>query len=316
MQQTVQADDANPLRGIAMKIMSVVVFTAMSACVKIASAQIPPGETVFFRSLFALPVILAWLWLRGEFPSGIRTANPLGHLWRGLIGVSAMAMGFAALGILPFPDVISIGYAAPLIATILAAMFLGERIRGFRISAVVIGLTGVIIILYPKLTLVQAAPASAVETLGAMLALMGAFFAGLAQVFVRKLVMHERTAAIVFWFSVTAATLSLVTLPFGWVVPDLPLAGLLVLAGLLGGLGQILLTESYRHAETAVIASFEYTSILLALLTGYLVFSEVPSNSMLAGAALVFAAGLFIVHRERQLGIERARARKVMTPQG
>ena len=100
-------------------------------------------------------------------------------------------------------------------------------------------------------------------------------------------------------------------------VPTPREAALLVGAGLLGGVGQILLTESYRHAETGVIAPFEYVSMLLALVLGYFVFDEVPTPTMLIGAALIVAAGLFIIWRERRLGIERrAGARKVMTPQG
>jgi len=151
---------------------------------------------------------------------------------------------------------------------------------------------------------------------GAMAALLGAVFAALAQVFVRKLIHSEKTATIVFYFSLTASILSLVTLPFGWVVPLPREAVLLVAAGLLGGVGQILLTESYRHAETGVIAPFEYVSMLLALVLGYVVFSEVPTASMLAGAALIVSAGLFIIWRERRLGLQRPGARKVMTPQG
>ena len=150
-----------------------------------------------------------------------------------------------------------------------------------------------------------------------MAALLGAVFAALAQVFVRKLITTEATAAIVFYFSLTATLLSLVTLPFGWVVPTAREALLLVAAGLLGGVGQILLTESYRHAEAGVIAPFEYVSMLLALVLGYLLFDEVPTRPMLAGAALIVAAGLFIIWRERQLGLAaRPGARKVMTPQG
>jgi drug/metabolite transporter (DMT)-like permease len=99
-------------------------------------------------------------------------------------------------------------------------------------------------------------------------------------------------------------------------VPDLRQAALLVGGGVLGGIAQILLTESYRHAETSVIAPFEYVSMLLALVMGYLLFDEYPTTTMLVGAALIVAAGLFIIWRERQLGIERAKARKVMTPQG
>lgn len=299
-----------------MKVASVGVFTAMAALIKASAEHIPPGEAVFFRSFFAIPVIIVWLGWRGDLKVGLKTNHPMSHFWRGLVGVVAMGCGFTALGLLPFPEAVAISYAAPLFATVLAAMFLGEHIRLFRLSAVLVGLVGVAIVLYPNLTLIRAQGVSTTQAAGALVALMAALFAAMAQVFVRKLVNHERTAAIVFWFSVTAATLALLTAPFGWQVPTLQETAFLVSAGLLGGFGQILLTESYRHAETAVIASFEYSSMLLALATGYFVFQEVPTATMLAGAALIVAAGIFILYRERRLGIERARARGAMTPQG
>ena len=166
------------------------------------------------------------------------------------------------------------------------------------------------IVLLPNLTVTQRRRRVAERRrVGAMAALLGAVFAALAQVFVRKLIHTEKTATIVFYFSLTASLLSLLTLPFGWVVPAPREAVLLVGAGLLGGVGQILLTESYRHAETGVIAPFEYVSMLLALVLGYTIFGEVPTRSMLIGAALIVAAGLFIIWRERRLGI-RARRRR------
>jgi len=149
-----------------------------------------------------------------------------------------------------------------------------------------------------------------------MLVLGGAIFAALAQVFVRKLVMTENTSAIVFWFSLTATLLSLVTLPFGWVIPTGFEAAILIGAGLLGGIGQILLTSSYREADASLVAPFDYASMLFALLIGYFVFAEVPTWTMLGGAALVIAAGILIIWRERKLGLERSKGRKAMTPQG
>ncbi len=306
----------NPLRGIALKILSVVVFTAMAICIKAAAPEVPPGQAVFFRSFFAIPVILTWLAWAHNLRHGLDTTNPMGHLWRGLVGTTAMGLGFTALGLLPLPEVTALGYAAPLLTVIFAAMFLGEQVRVFRLTAVGVGLIGVVIVLAPRLTVLDADGATPLAAVGAMAALLGAIFAALAQVFVRKLVHTEATAAIVFYFSLTAAILSLATLPFGWVVPDLRQAALLVGAGFLGGIAQILLTESYRHAETSVIAPFEYVSMLLALVMGYLLFDEYPTATMLVGAALIVAAGLFIIWRERQLGLERAKARKVMTPQG
>lgn len=311
-----QAPTSNPLRGIGLKILSVTVFTLMAICIKAAAPVVPPGEAVFFRSFFAIPVILLWLIWQRDLRHGLESDNPMGHLWRGLVGTTAMGLGFTALGLLPLPEATALGYAAPLLTVIFAAMFLGERVRIFRLSAVFVGLAGVMIVLSPRLTITGLGETSQLETIGAMAALLGAVFAALAQVFVRKLVQTEATAAIVFYFSTTAALLSLLTLPFGWVVPGPRDAAFLVAAGLFGGIGQILLTESYRHAPTSVIAPFEYVSMVLALIAGYVVFEEVPTATMLGGAALVVAAGLFIIWRERQLGIRRAGARRVLTPQG
>ena len=304
-----------PLRGIACKILSVTCFTLMAACVKATADQVPPGQNVFFRSFFAIPVILVWLAARGDIRTGLRTLNPMGHVWRGLAGTTAMALGFAALGLLPLPDATALGYAAPLLVVIFAAMFLGEQVRAFRLGAVSVGLAGVVIVLWPRLSL-GAGGASAAQTLGAVIALGGAVFTALAQVFIRKLVHSEQTTAIVFYFSVTGTCLALLTLPFGWALPSPRVAALLVATGLIGGVGQILLTESYRHAEAGVIAPFEYASMLLAILLGYLVFGEFPTATTLTGAALIVAAGLFIIWRERRLGLQRARARGAMTPQG
>ncbi len=297
-----------PLRGIALKVISVCIFMIMASIVKSVSDHVPPGQAVFFRSFFAMPVIVVWLLLRHELHGGLRTANPMGHVWRGLVGTSAMGLGFAGLGLLPLPEVTAIGYAAPLLVVIFAAMFLNEQVRAFRLSAVALGLVGVMIVLSPRLSV--GAQMDPIQTLGAVVVLGGAFCAALAQVFVRKLVATEGTAAIVFWFSVTASCLSLVTIAWGWVWPTLGEFVLLILCGILGGVGQIFLTSSYRHADASLIAPFEYTSMLLALGVGYFVFDEVPTWTMLGGAAVVISAGVLIIWRERALGLERARQRK------
>ena len=138
----------------------------------------------------------------------------------------------------------------------------------------------------------------------------------LAQVFVRKLVATESTATIVFWFSVTASALSTITIFWGWVIPAPREAIFLIIAGLLGGVGQILLTSSYRLADASVIAPFEYTSMLLAIGVGFFVFGEAPTKVMLIGAAIIISAGMIIILREHYLGLERAKQRKAMTPSG
>lgn len=306
----------HPVKGIAFKLGSVLMFITMSALIKATSDHVPPGEAVFFRSFFAMPVIIGWLWVRGDLSTGLRVESPIGHFWRGFVGTAAMGMGFAGLGLLPLPEVTAIGYAAPLLTVIFAAMFLGEEVRLFRMAAVGLGMVGVLIVIEPRLTLFAGETVQSSEALGAILVLMGAVCAALAQIYVRKLVQTEQTSAIVFFFSLTSATLSLITLPFGWVVPGPGEAALLVMAGLLGGLGQIFLTSAYRFAGASVVAPFDYASMLFALLIGYFVFAEVPTGQMLAGASLVILAGVLIIWREHALGLKRAKARSGMTPQG
>ncbi len=304
-----------PLRGIAFKLGSVLVFIVMSSMIKATADHVPAGQAVFFRSFFAIPVIVAWLAMRRELATGFRAVHPMGHVWRGFAGTCAMGLGFAGLGYLPLPEVTAIGYAAPLLTVIFAAMFLGEDVRLFRLSCVALGLVGVLIVLSPRLSVLDGGAGHA-EAFGAMLVLGGAVFAALAQVFVRKLVMTEKTPAIVFYFSLTATLLSLATLPFGWVWPTPVEAGLLVGAGLLGGVGQILLTSSYREADASLVAPFDYASMLFALAIGWFVFAEMPTITMLTGAALIVTAGILIILRERRLGKNRAQSRKAMTPQG
>lgn len=304
-----------PLRGITLKIASVAIFVTMQSLIKASSGHIPPGEAVFFRSVFAVPVIVVWLLQRGEIRRGWRSTNPLGHVWRALLGTTSMGLGFTGLGLLPLPEVTAIGYASPLLVVILAAMFLNERVRAFRLSTVAMGLVGVMIVLTPRFS-ITAGAIGVEEKLGAIVVLTSALFGALAQIVVRKLVVTESPTAIVFWFSINAALLSLVTLLWGWVWPTPAEAAMLVLAGVCGGLGQALLTSSYRMADVSVIAPFEYTSMLLAIGVGFFVFNEVPTRAMLGGAAIIIAAGVLIIWREGRLGLERTRQRKAMTPAG
>ncbi|MGB3147450.1 MAG: DMT family transporter [Paracoccaceae bacterium] len=315
MAETPPQRTASPVfRAIAFKLTSVMLFVSMSALIKSLAGQVPPGEVVFFRSAFAAPVILIWLIFTGRMADGLRTSNYQGHFFRGLMGTAAMGCGFAGLGLLPLPEVTAIGYAAPLLTVVFAAMFLGERVRIFRILSVALGMAGVLIILSPRLHIDMGAVGTA-EALGAVLVLVGAVFAALAQVFVRKLVAEERTSAIVFYFSINSAALSLITLPFGWVMPDPATFVTLATCGLLGGIGQVFLTSSYRYADASVVAPFDYASMLVALAVGYFAFDEVPSTTVLAGAALVIVAGIVIIWRERLLGLERGAGRRATTPQ-
>jgi drug/metabolite transporter (DMT)-like permease len=131
----------------------------------------------------------------------------------------------------------------------------------------------------------------------------------MAMIQVRRLVEDEKTSTIVLYFSITASAISLVTLPFGWDFLDLAPQIFLIAAGFCGGVAQILLTESYRHADVSTIAPFEYTSIVLGGVLAYFVFGDIPTLSMLFGTAIIVAAGIFIIYREHRLELERRASR-------
>ncbi len=306
----------NPLKGIALKLCAVLLFIIMSALIKAVSDTVPAGQSVFFRSFFAIPVILIWLAWRHDLKTGLKVNSPMGHFWRGFVGTTAMGLGFAALGLLPLPEVTALGYTTPLLVVIFAAMFLDEKVGVFRIGAVMLGLLGVIIVLLPRLTTLSGPTVETAQAVGAILVILSATCAALAQIYIRKLVKTEQTSAIVFYFSMTATLLSLLTIPFGWVMPTFWQTICLILAGFIGGIAQIFLTSSYRFADASVIAPFDYASMLFAILIGFFIFDEVPTAQMLLGASLVILAGIVIILRERHLGLQRGQARALKTPQG
>ena len=321
------AAERSALRGIGLKVAAVTFFIAMAACIKAAQGGgLPAGQAVFGRSFFALPVVLVWLWWHAPSLAGLRaglaTAHPWGHVWRGLVGAGAMLTGFGALGLLPLPQVTAIFYATPVFTVVLAFLFLHEPVRAFRMSAVAVGLLGVGVVAWPDLALSAVSSDEDVAVarfLGATLALVSAFLAGVAQVLIRRLVETEETSAIAFYFQSSAALFGLLTLPLGligaewlepWRWPSPAQWALLVGAGLFGGVGQIVHTTAYRYADASVIAPFEYSSIVFAILIGYFLFSEVPTVSTLVGTVIVVAAGIFIIWRESRLGVDRSKSRR------
>ena len=302
-----------PLTGIAFKVGSVLIFLVMSSLLK-ASHGVPAGELVFFRSFFGvLPVVVFLSW-RGELRDGLRSHNVASQVWRGLVGTLSMGLGFFALTKLPLPEAVTINYAMPLVIVILSAVVLHETVRLYRWSAVVVGLCGVVVIAWPQLTLFSSGVKSE-AAIGVAAAVGAACMGAVAQLLVRRLIQTERSATIVLYFLLSSAAISLLTIPFGWVVPSPLTAFYLVSAGVCGGIAQIMLTESYRHADMSVVAPFEYSSLVFSIIIGFVFFGDVPTIFMLVGAVFVVGSGLFIIYREQRLGRKRPE-QDVVTPQG
>lgn len=309
------------LKGIVMRIASALAFAMMASVAKLTNGTYPIGQIVFFRSLFALAVLIVWLRMRGEFPRAIHTRRPFGHLLRGVAGTGGMFSYFLAVALLPLPDVTAIGYLAPLLVVALAALVLGETVRVYRWSAVAVGFVGVLVMVGEHLGQGEG------SQLGAAAAVSTAVFASVATIQTRRLALSEATGAIVFYFSALTTVFGFLLMTLGYLWPaGAPLAdfladqkwttpgprdlAMLVSIGLLGGIGQILMTDCVRYAEASVIAPFDYTSIIWAAGLGYIVFGEEPTRAIIVGSAIVIVSGLFVLWRERQLGLIRKRPAK------
>ncbi|MFK8250804.1 DMT family transporter [Ancylobacter terrae] len=302
----------NALKGIALQLCATFLFTIMAALVRVVSVDVPTGQVMFARSFFALFPLIALLAFRGEISAAVRTANPVGHIIRGLVGVIGMACNFVALARIPLVDATAISFTTPLITVVMAALLLREVVRPYRWIAVMLGLAGVVIMLWPHLALGFGADVA--STWGAIYGLCAAICTAGAIVQVRHLTATETTAAIVFYFQALASVAALGTAAWGWVVPGPGASALLLTIGFLGGVGQILLTESYRYAPASVIAPFTYSAMLWSLVLGFALFSEVPSLIVLVGAAIVIGAGLYMIWHERHEDEQRRREAEASGP--
>jgi len=296
-------------KGIVLKLISAVLFAVMSALIRHLGARYPIGEVVFYRSAFAvLPVVLVYAW-RGELAAVVRTERPFGQAGRGILSIVGMFCNFGSLARLPLVESNAISFTSPLFCVAFAALLLKERVRIYRWSAVVIGFVGVLVVLAPHLSgdELTVAMASATSLAGVVYGMAGSLANAGTVIQTRRLTQSESTSSIVFYFSLSCALAGLVTWPFGWLTPTTGEFAALASIGLLGGTAHIFLTESYRYASASVVAPFDYTSMIWALVLGYAVFGETPTPMIVLGSAIIAAAGLFVIWREHQLASARRR---------
>jgi drug/metabolite transporter (DMT)-like permease len=201
-----------------------------------------------------------------------------------------MVCGFTAVGLLPLTQSTAISFSAPLFMTALSALILREHVDPHRWAAVAVGFVGVLIMVHPD-------PARLVSV-GTLFALAAAVGTAGAMTAIREIGRTEPGPTIVFYFTLAGAVLGLASLPFGWVIPDMATLGLLIAGGLIGGIGQLFLTEALRRAPVAVVAPFDYTQLVWASLLGFLVWGETPKLSTLIGAVVVAGSGVYILLRE------------------
>jgi drug/metabolite transporter (DMT)-like permease len=278
--------------GIGLGALAFGLFSLMDALVKWLSASYPVPQILVCNALFALLPVAALALRRGGLPQ-LRTRRIGLHLLRGLLGTTAGFLAFHAFSWLPLADAYAIIFATPLLITALSVPILREAVGWRRWSAVLVGFIGVLIMLRPGI-----APIGT----GSLAALGAACASACAILLVRKLSITETTTSIAFYSNCTAVVLMAVLFGPTFVVPSPVDLALMATSGLLGGTALLVLIAAYRRSPAALVAPFQYSQMLWAILLGALLWSDFPEPVMLLGAVIVVGSGLFVVYRETTLG--------------
>lgn len=271
--------------------IAVAAFSFMDALLKLFAAYYPPFQVSALRAAASLPFVLVPMWLAGRLAELRPTRLGL-HVLRGLLGVVMLATFVSALREAPLASVYSLYMAAPLLIAALAAWWLGERVDAGRWLAILVGLVGVLVILQPR--------PGGLSWAAGVLATLSALCYALAAITARVLTRTERSPTMVVTFLLIVMVVAGAIAAPDWVAIRSSDWILIAATGALGAVGQHAITEAFRHAPAAVVAPIEYTALLWGLGIDFVVWSVWPNATMLGGAALVIAAGLYVAWREHR----------------
>ena len=284
--------------GFLYMFMSVCAFSIMDAIVKWSEAY-PVGQVLFFRGLCGLIPILSLI-PKDRYKDFYKTSRPTLHLKRCLSGLIAIIAIFIALRKLPLATVVSISFAAPIFTTIFSIFFLNEKVRLYRWLAVLVGFVGIVIISEPGFSSLN------IYYIYPIIFCLGLSYVAIA---IKQLSSSEPIWLIGFYFSFSIMITSLFTIPQGWVMPNFTDLILLSLVGILGGIANLLLTQSYKFADVSLVTPLKYLALVFAIIFGYFIWNEIPTSKTLFGASLVIISSIIIFRREmflkKQVSISR-----------
>ena len=278
--------------------ISVCAFSLMDAIVKWSDAY-PVGQVLFFRGFCGM-IPIFFLIPRERYFDFYKTNRPLLHFKRCLAGLIAIVAIFIALRKLPLATVVSISFAAPIFTTILSIFFLKEQVGLYRWLAVFVGFIGIIIISEPGFSSLN------LYYLYPIIFCLGLSYVAIA---IRQLSSTEPVWLIGFYFSFSIMIISFFSFYQGWILPNLKDLFLLSMVGILGGLANLWLTQSYKLSEVTLVTPLKYLALVFGIVFGYLFWDEIPTIKTLMGAALVIVSSFIIFRREiylkKQVSITR-----------
>ncbi len=277
-------------RAALLMLVSTVAFASMHGLVRNIGQELHPFEVAFFRNLFGL-FALTPLFIRYGF-APLKTQRFGLLTLRALVNTVAMLCFFMALSLSPLATVSALGFSAPLFATLLAVLFLGEVVRVRRWIAIMVGFSGTIVILRPGIIELD---------LGMVLTLISSVVWAGALLIIKILSRTESSLTITAYMSILMMPLSLIPALFYWQWPTVEQLGWLVGIGIIGAFAQLTMTEALRLGDTSTVIPLDFFKLIWASIIGYFAFAEVPDLLTWVGGLMIFAGATYIVVRESEL---------------
>ena len=273
--------------GFLYMFLSVCAFSIMDLIVKWSDTY-PLGEVLFFRGFFG---VLFYLFIipKQRVKNFYYTKRAGLHFLRCVFGLIALIAIFIALRNLPLATVVSISFAAPIFTTIFSIFFLSEKVGFYRWLAVFVGFFGIIIITEPGFSSLN------IYYIYPIIFCLGLSYVAIA---IRQLSTTEPVWLISLNFSAAITIVSLFTIPFGWIMPNVQDLFLLSLIGVFGGVANLWLSQSYKFSEVSLVTPLKYLALVFAIIFGYFIWDEVPTIKTLSGALLVIISSIIIFRRE------------------
>ena len=277
---------------------SICAFSVMDLIVK-WSENYPVGQVLFFRGFFGIIPIL-FLIPKDKYSNFYKTKRGLLHFKRCFSGLIAIVAIFIALRKLPLATVVSITFAAPIFTTIMSIFFLSEKVGLYRWMAVIVGFIGILIISEPGFSSLN------IYYIYPIIFCLGLSYVAIA---IKQLSTTEPVWLIGLFFSLSIMIISFFTLHKGWILPSFKDLFLLCMVGILGGLANLWLTQSYKFSDVSLVTPLKYLALVFAIFFGYVFWNEIPTFKTLIGAALVITSSIIIFRREiyhkKQVSISR-----------
>jgi len=282
----------NVVLGMAAGLGAFFMFSLMVLFAKLLSENHTVIEIAFYRNLIGTLPFLFVIFALGRRDMMKLQTKPFLVVSRAAIGAASLMLTFYAYSLMPLAETTALLFAASLFVPVLAVLILKESVGPYRWSAVIVGFAGVIVMVRPT---------GDVFVLGVVVALGAALLHAILQIILRYLGQFEKPETISFYFFVVGTLITGVAMPFVAIKPTVDELPFLIGVGLSGAAAQWMLSIAYKNAPAAVVAVFNYTSIVWATLFGIMIWNEWPMPTVIAGAAIVIASNLLIVWRESRL---------------